>query len=135
VKVKQSYEEFTKRRAQVIAIAMTAPPLMTVWLKENPLPFPIFSDPELKAYRAFGLQKTSLLKLLNPLVIGRYVKQIFEGGKIRRILPGEDPLQLGGDFLVTQAKTLIASWTSSDPTRQPELFTILSLLDQLTKPE
>jgi len=131
--VKNAAEEFAKRGCRVVVVTMTNPSLLRVWLAENPHPFPFLSDPQKKSYEAFGLERFALRNFLNPMVLWRFTKQVLRGVKIRRILPGEDALQLGGNFLFAGDKTLFAKWTSSDPTRRPSIPTLLSSLDQLTK--
>src|SRR5437867_3624031 len=100
VEVVKRVGEFEKLGVGVAAVSMSRPEALTAYLQSNPLPFPVVADPERKGYAAFGLGRTSWGKMLRPRVVWRYLKQIARGGKIRRIPEGEDPLQMGGDFII-----------------------------------
>jgi hypothetical protein len=68
--------------------------------------YPILVDRERRAYRAWGLERGSMLGIWgDPHVWVRYGRELASGVRLRR--PGADTLQLGGDFVVDPAGTVV----------------------------
>ena len=115
----ERYPAFRALGVGVVAVSMSRPDGVARYLAERPLPFPVLADPERRAYAAFGLGRTTLLRLLRPGIGWRYLKGVAAGGRIRRVPEGEDPLQTGGDFLVGPDRRLLWGFASPDPTARP----------------
>ncbi len=82
------------------------------------VPYPLLVDPERLAYRAWGLERGSLLRIWgDPLVWLRYARELAHGVHLRR--PGWDTLQLGGDFVVDRAGTVVYSRPQRGDDRPP----------------
>lgn len=63
------------------------------------VPFPVLVDANRDAYRAWGLRRSSVAGVwLDPRVWKRYASLLAHGERPGR--PGEDTLQLGGDFVL-----------------------------------
>jgi peroxiredoxin len=123
--VHQRYEEFRALGAEVLVVTQARPGLLAAFLREQSLPFPAVADPERAAYRAFGLERTSWLTLLRPLVVLRYLRLLFRGWGPRRPAGGEDVLQLGGDFVLDREGRLAYAYRSREPTDRPSVETLL----------
>jgi AhpC/TSA antioxidant enzyme len=68
--------------------------------------YPILVDRDRRAYRAWGLERGSVLGVWgDPRVWVRYGRELVSGVRLRR--PGADTLQLGGDFVVDPAGTVV----------------------------
>ena len=68
--------------------------------------YPILVDGDRRAYRAWGLERGSVLGVWgDPRVWLRYGRELASGVRLRR--PGADTLQLGGDFVVDPAGTVV----------------------------
>ncbi len=111
--------------ASVLVVSFMPPALVRAFLEELPMPFPVVSDPDRKAYQSFGLKHASLLSFLKPSVLLRYVKLTIKGW-----LPGlphreADLLQLGGDFVLDVNGNLIFSHISTDAADRPSMETLL----------
>lgn len=119
--------EFRNLGFGVAAVAMSRPDGVARYLAERPLPFPLLADPEKTAYAAFALKRTTVLRMLRPGIGWRYLKSVLQGGKIRRVPEGEDPLQTGGDFLIDAGK-LLWEYTSPDPTDRPTVDQLLQTI-------
>jgi hypothetical protein len=66
------------------------------------VPYPVLVDGGRSAYRAWGLERGSMLSIWgDPHVWRRYASELVHGARFRR--PGTDTLQLGGDFVVDPA--------------------------------
>lgn len=125
--VRDRLADFEKRGVQVVGLAMCEPAVLKQYLHESSWPFPIYCDPQRELYRALGLARTSWWRILSPGSIFRYLKLIFQGGRVRSMYPGEDPLQLGGDFLIRRDRGIIWSYRSQEPTDRPKLEDILMI--------
>lgn len=87
------------------------------------LPFACLADPDRSVYRLYGLGRASLLQTVHPQVIRRYVGLWLKGGKLVR--PEEDPVQLGGDFLMDENRRLAIAFSSRNPADRPSPALIL----------
>ena len=118
--------EFQALGVGVIAVAMSRPERLAAYLAEQPLPFPLLGDPERRAYIAFQLGRTSWGRMLRPGIGWRFLKAVLRGGRIRGVPKGEDPLQIGGDFLIAPDRRIVWVYASPDPTDRPSVDRLLS---------
>jgi peroxiredoxin len=115
----QSIAAFLRERSvQVLVVTFTPPATIAAYLARRPLPLPIVSDPGREAYRAFGLKRTNAFAFFKPRVLGKFIRQILQGGRVQRPVD-KDVLQLGGDFLFDADGRLVWSWRSQDATDRP----------------
>lgn len=126
--MKKIYGDIQRLGAEVLVISFTPPAQVAVYLQRNPLPFPVVSDPELKAYQAFGLGRTTFGAIIRLQVIGRFLKLILRGWLPRGPDEGQDPFQLGGDFLIDGQARLVYAHPSADPTDRPGQEELLAAL-------
>jgi hypothetical protein len=110
----------------VLAVSQAKPPVLAMFLRSNPQPFPVVCDPDRSAYQAFGLERTSWLSFLKPRELGGYLRLIFRGGKVRKPYPGEDVLQLGGDFLLDRSGRVVFAHRSKTATDRPTIDALLA---------
>ena len=90
--------------------------------------FPLLVDRERSAYRAWGLERGSVLRLWgDPRVWLRYAAEIARGGRLRR--PVSDTLQLGGDFVIDPEGTV----TYSRPQRRDDRPPVAELVRALER--
>jgi peroxiredoxin len=124
--VAQHLKEFEERQTQILAVSFTPPSRVASFLKGHPLPFPAVSDPERQAYRTFSLDKTTWWQMLRPASMLRYVKLMIRGWGPKKPAPGEDVLQLGGDFVLDAAGSLVFAYRSTEPTDRPTIAALLA---------
>jgi AhpC/TSA antioxidant enzyme len=124
--VAKRVEEFRALGVNIIVITMSTPQTLARFEKERVFPIALFADPTRNSYRAFGLEHTTMMRIIRPSVIWKYLKLIARGGKVRRVPEGEDALQLGGDFLVARDGRLLWSFRSADPTDRPSVDVLLA---------
>jgi hypothetical protein len=82
---------------------------------------PVLCDPNREAYRAFQLGRTSWLRMLNPLVLGRYLLILLRGRLPLRPQEGDDLMQLGGDFVLNANRRLVYAYCSANATDRPQV--------------
>ncbi len=104
---------------EVLVVSFTPPPKVAAYLARYELPFAVVSDPDLAAYKSFGLERTTVGSLFRPSVIFHYLKLIFRGWLPRKPGRGEDVLQLGGDFVLDRERRLVYAHPSQEPTDRP----------------
>jgi len=90
----------------------------------------VLSDPDRRAYRAFGLGRGTVLRVwLDPRVWARYAQLILRG---HRPEPAhEDTLQLGGDALIGADGRIAWIYRSRGPEDRPSLARIQAALNHL----
>jgi hypothetical protein len=96
------------------------------------VPYPVLVDRERSAYRAWGLGRGSLLTIWgDPGVWRRYASELARGARLRR--PVGDTLQLGGDFVVDPAGTVVFSRPQQRDDRPP-VAELLRALERAAQP-
>jgi hypothetical protein len=123
--VEKRYSEIEQLGGQVLAISFTPAAKATAFLERHPMPFPVLCDPTREAYRAFELGRTSWLRLLNPLVAGRYSLIVLRGWLPFRPQKGDDLMQLGGDFVLDGERRLVFAYSSANATDRPAVETLV----------
>lgn len=84
------------------------------------------SDPDRKAYRAYGLGRHSILQAYGPKIVWQYLRWASQGKPIGR--SGQDTLQRGGDFVVGTDGRLKLSHAGRDQSDRPAISLILEAL-------
>jgi hypothetical protein len=117
--VEKRYPEIEQLGGQVLAISFTPAAKAAVFLEKHPVPFQLLCDPNREAYRAFELGRTWWLRILNPLVLGRYLRILVRGRKPLKPDEGDDLMQLGGDFVLDAERRLVFAYASKNATDRP----------------
>ena len=120
-------DEFRKRDTQILLISFGTESWARAFAEETQAPFPLLLDPELNAYRAYGLRR-SMLRTFAPATVWHYLKAMLQGRKVNLKSRG-DPAQLGGDFLADRGGRLIWSHRSAQPADRPKIQQLLDRLD------
>jgi hypothetical protein len=95
------------------------------------VPYPLLVDRRRSAYRAWGLERASLLRVWgDPGVWRRYATELAHGARLRR--PGADTLQLGGDFVIDRGGTVLYSRPQQRDDRPP-VVELLRALERAAK--
>ncbi len=110
---------------EVLAISFAQPERVAAFLGRYPLPFPALADPDMAAYRTFGLGRISKWKYFSPGVLARYLKLMFRGWLPWKPTSEEDLLQLGGDFVLDAHRRAVLAYPSRDPTDRPPVQRLL----------
>ena len=126
-------DEFRARRAQIVVVTFVQPGRLAQYLQVRPWPFRVLADPERAAYRAFGLESASWLRILRPQVILKYLALILRGWLPRPA--HEDVHQLGGDFVLDTSGRIIYSYRSHDPTDRPSVDELIQAVAKSSEAE
>lgn len=107
----------------MVLISFASPELARHWQEATQFPFPLFLDPERRAYKAFGLG-TSVLAAWHPRMFLYYFRLLAKG---RKLMPVRgNPYQLGGDFLLDAHGEIRLAYPSADPADRPPLSELLA---------
>jgi hypothetical protein len=133
VKVRDSWDPIRPTGAAALFVVQDEPALvrrtMLDGIDVEALPFPVLVDRERAAYDAWGLARIPWWRLwLDPGVWKGYLDQFRAGERLKA--SGEDPYQLGGDFVVAPDGTIAYSRPQVRDDRPPvgELRTTLRRL-------
>ncbi len=93
--------------------------------KTNRLPFPVLTDGDRSAYRAFGLGRGPVARVWGWRAARRYVEILRTDGfgSLRR--PSEDTLQLGGDFIIDRTGRLAYGFWGDGPDDRPSVDALI----------
>lgn len=83
------------------------------------LGFVALRDPDREGYRAFGLGRGSVGRVWGLRAARRYARLIRRDGTGSLRRPTEDPLQLGGDFVIDTDGRLAWGFWSEGPDHRP----------------
>ena len=111
--MEKRYPEIEQLGGQVSDVSFTPAAKAAAFLDKHPLPFPVLCNPAREAYHVFELGRTSWLRFLNPLVIGRYLIVILRGWMPFRTQKGDDLIQLGGDFVLDAERRLVFGYSAN----------------------
>ena len=111
------YDELRRLGADVLVVSFEPVARLPGYRALHGWRFPVVSDPERVAYRAFGLGSATWGELLGPRVLLRYARLMLAGYRPRT--SGADVHQLGGDFVLDRARRVVFAHRSTDPTDRP----------------
>jgi hypothetical protein len=94
------------------------------------LPFPMATDPERRAYAAYGMTRGSTWQAWHPRALWKYMVHGLRGNRIERSKPGDDLLQLGGDVLVDKQGIVRLSYPSKRSDDRPSVDLLLKSLQR-----
>jgi hypothetical protein len=129
--VRGVYDEVRRLGGDVLVVSFSPPRAVARYLERYPLPFPVVSDPERTAYRAFALGRTTWRDLLSPRSILRYLGLIFRGWLPWKTAKDDDLLQLGGDFVLDRTGCVVYAHASGEATDRPRAAELLAALKKV----
>jgi hypothetical protein len=112
----------------VLGVCQAKPEVLSRYLARHSWTVPVVGDPDRAAYRAFGLERTGWLTFLRPRVLWGYFRGMLRGYGLKSPYAGEDVLQLGGDFILERAGTVVFAHPSADPTDRPTVSQLLGAI-------
>ena len=126
------YQEIRALGAEVVVVSFERATLLPIYIEEQGWPFRIVSDPDRRAYHAFGLTSATWSQMLQPRVFIAVVKMLWRGSKrgfrLRRPTPHVDVLQLGGDFVLDADRRVIYAYRSQGSTDRPPTEALIEAL-------
>ena len=93
------------------------------------LPFPILSDPQREAYRAYGLATATVFSLLAPGTVWTYIKLLARGN--RHHFRESDMRQMGGDFVVDEDGLVAYEFRGASPHQRPAISELLAVVAKI----
>ncbi|MCS7020527.1 MAG: SelL-related redox protein [Gemmataceae bacterium] len=129
--VNRHYEALMARGCSVAVVSQSQPEELARYAPRLQWRFPIYGDPQRQLYQVIGLERTRWWMFVWPPVILGYLWGMLRGYLPRLPRPGEDVLQLGGDFLLDRYGRLVYAYRSATPTDRPSTTRILQVLDRL----
>ena len=121
-------DQFAAVGCSLLVVSQARPEQLAHYLTRYAWHVPIVSDPERVAYRAFGLERTSWLTFFRPRVLWGYLCGMLRGYGVKKPYPGEDVLQLGGDFLLDRHGRVVFAYPSANPTDRPAIADLLTAI-------
>ena len=114
----------------VALITFTSRPDAQQYLDRIDLPFPLLLDPSRGTYRAYGLGRGSRRRVWGARAARRYLDIIREQGWANVRRPREDPLQLGGDFVIDPAGRLSWGFWGDGPDDRPPISELVAAVQR-----
>jgi len=112
----------------VLVVTQSKPGAVAPYLNRMGWHVPVVCDPDRAGYAAFGLERTRWTSFVKPRVLAGYLRAALRGYGVRKPVPGEDVLQLGGDFVLDRQREVVFAYPSADPTDRPTVAAILEAI-------
>ncbi len=128
MRVRDEYQRFTDACGQAAVVTMGKPEQARQFRDCYKLPFPLLSDPDQAAYRAFHVPRGGVLSVAGPGVWLAGAQSLLKHG-VGRIIG--DPYQLPGSFVIDRTGTIVFAHrckTSADMPTNDELLAALEPL-------
>ena len=124
--MRRQYTEIQSLGGIVIGVSFESRDRLFQLSRQMQLPFPLLSDPEKDAYRAYGLSSGKLRRILGLGTIWTYIKLLARGQmyQFRR----SNFLQLGGDYVVDTAGVVRYEYRSGAPHDRPSVEQVIVTL-------
>lgn len=119
--------EIEKRGARVVVVGNGQPEHARMFAEDEQIPFTLWVDPEMKAYRAAGLRRG-----VGAVFSRRSLKHAARamGAGFRQTQTRGDPWQNGGVFVITTDGRTLFEQISREAGDHAELSEILAALDR-----
>jgi hypothetical protein len=122
-------DELTARGAVVLAIAFDPARRVGGYCRRYGVPFACLVDEPRAVYRAYGMGRSSWLRMLTPRTLAPYLRHALT----TRGLPGsdsrQDRRQMGGDVVVDPDGRIALYHASHDPADRPSVAALLAAID------
>jgi peroxiredoxin len=128
--VKSLKTEFDRRNVPVIIVSFADPRQIIRYADDHQWPFVIFTDPERRAYREFGLQRLSWLRVFSLATLRLYFRSL-RNSQQRHNYGKEDIYQGGGDFLIDRQGYIHFAYRSREPADRPTVLELLHEIDRV----
>lgn len=126
--MRDGYEQIQRTGARLVVIGNGRPEQAKVFQEEERIPFDLWVDPEMKAYRAAGLRR-GVTSLVSRRTVGHVWRAMRQGH--RQSAVQGDPWQLGGAFVITPSGKTVYSQVSREAGDHPPLAELLEALERL----
>ena len=127
--MRRRYADIQVRRAAVVAVSFEPRVRLAQLSRQMRLPFPLLSDPQRDAYRAYGLQRGAMSRIFGLGTIWAYVKLLARGRRYH--LRPSDLRQLDGDFVIDTAGIVRYEDRGAAPHDRPPIERLLETLDRI----
>lgn len=103
--MRRAYPDLQRAGIDVALVGMGTPAESAAFRRELELPFPVLSDPDRAAYRAFGTIVAGAREFLTPAAGRAMIGAALRGNRGGR--PVGDVRQLGGTWLIDRAGVVV----------------------------
>jgi peroxiredoxin len=121
--LREHEQELDRLGAVVLGVSFEGPSVIARFAERESLPYPILSDPERRAYRAFGLERGRTGQVWSLHALRTYARGLLNGRLPR--LPRADIAQLGGDFVLDSQGKVVYEYRSEESADRPAIDTLL----------
>lgn len=124
--LRQHASDFRRLGAEVVVVSFEPLEQLQRYALDERLPFPVLTDPERTAYRAFGLAEAPLRRLFDPATVWTYVLELLRGRwpRVRRA----EFKQLGGDVVIAADGKVALLHASAHPADRPAVARLLDVV-------
>jgi len=130
--LRRQQRTFDELNAAVLVVSFEPPEQVARLAPTLGLPYPVLSDPERRAYQAFGLTLGERHRLWSWQTAGAYLRGIARGTLPRR--PHGDTAQLGGDVVIDREGRIVYAHRGASPADRPRVADLVTALREASAP-
>jgi len=121
--LRDAYDDFQRTGVRLVVIGNGQPWQAKAFREDERIPFELWVDPEMKAYRAAGLRR-GWTKTLSHRSVGHAFRALRRGHRQTKVQG--DPWQLGGAFLITPKGDVTYRQVSREAGDHPPLAELMN---------
>lgn len=115
----------------VAVLTFDEPVHVAQYVEHHRLEIPVLVDPDRGTYRAYGLERGSVLRVWGWRAAKRYAEILWKKKRVSDLGPLQsDTLQLGGDFIVDADGNLAYGFWGEGPDDRPSVQELINTLNR-----
>jgi alkyl hydroperoxide reductase subunit AhpC len=126
VQLRERQDEMERLGLQVAVVTFESEPIAKKYIDQTRLPWPVLMDRRRELYRAYGMGRGAVSRILGPGSWWAYLKLLFRGHRLQA--PTDDVYQLGGDVLIDPSGIVRLHYVSRTPVDRPDVVNVLALV-------
>lgn len=128
--LQKNQEELDDVKCRVLVLACGPRSGALQYLEESKCSFPLLLDPERKMYHLFGLRR-SVAKVWNTETLVYYGEQKSSNRHLHAPVEGDDPHQMGGDFIISNKHKMALVYCSQAAPDRPSYQVLIDTLKDI----
>lgn len=117
--MREHQDEIERIGLRIAVVTFETEAIARKYIDQTGVPWPVLVDRRRELYRAYGMGRGAVTRILGPGSWWAYLKLLFRGHRLHA--PTDDVYQLGGDVLIDPAGIVRMHYISRTPVDRPKV--------------